>query len=120
MEALLKKGGRRPALDFLVSKNNHEDGKAYIVPGWFSDYPWYIKDKSYLQDLSKYETFDRPEAMANAFREVQSYLRKQAARTVSRETGKVSPWVLSGALEAYNGGSWLRQGDYHYEPKMNI
>lgn len=107
-----------PAFDFLVSKNTHESGKAYIVPGWFSDYPWYIKDKTYLQDHSKYETFDRPEAMAIAFREVQSYLRKQATRSVCRETGKVGPWVLPGALEAHNDGSWLRQGDFHYEPRM--
>lgn len=107
-----------PAFDFLVSKNTHEGGKTYIVPGWFSDYPWYIKDKTHLQDHSKYETFDRPEAMAKAYREVQSYLRKQATRSVCRETGKVGPWVLPGALEARNSGSWLRQGDFHYEPKM--
>jgi hypothetical protein len=107
-----------PAFDFLVSNNVREDNKEYIVPGWFSDYPWYIKDKSYLKDRTKYETFDRPDAMAEAFREVQRYLRKDAKRSVCRETGKVGPWILSGALAAYGDGAWLRQGVYHFEPRM--
>ena len=106
-----------PAFDFLVSNNRREDGKQYIVPGWFSDYPWYITDKSYLNDPSKYKTFDRPEAMAGAFREVQRYLRKNAKRAVCRETGKLGPWILSGALDAYKEGMWLRQGLYRFEPR---
>jgi hypothetical protein len=105
-----------PAFDFLVSNNVREDGKEYIVPGWFSDYPWYIKDKSYLKDRSKYETFDRPEAMVEAFRAVQHYLRKNGRRSVCRETGKAGPWILSGALEAYGNGAWLRQGNYRFGP----
>ena len=107
-----------PAFDFLVSQTSRENGKAYIVPGWFSDYPWFIKDKTYLADSSKYETFDRPQAMAEAFREVQRYLQKNAKRSVCRETAKVGPWVFSGALAAYDDGAWLRQGNYHFEPRM--
>lgn len=103
-----------PTFDFCVAKRYDEGGMSWMVPGFFSDYPWYIVDDSWLQDYSKYRTFDRPEEMAKTYRAVQKYLRRNGVRTREKNTGKTGPWALSGALAQQQRGLWLRQGDYEF------
>jgi len=101
-----------PAFDFCVSAQRSEEGRSWILPGMLSDYPWYIMDKS-----SEYETFDRPAGMATAYRQVQNYLRRNGVRSVCGGTGEAGPFILKGALAAFENGMWLRQGDGHFTPK---
>lgn len=106
-----------PAFDFKTCKCFMADQIPFIVSGWFMDYAWYIVDKEHLKDRSKYRTFDRPELMTQAHRDVRKYLRLNGQKSICRETGRNGPLILAGALEAHKQGMWLRQGDYHYDPK---
>jgi hypothetical protein len=80
---------------------------------------WYVRDTAYLEDRAKYQTFLRPAEMKRAYGMVQNYLRQMGKRTICRETGKAGPWVLPGALNAFRQGTWLRIGDWHFEPKTS-
>ena len=107
-----------PAFDFILARTYSEEGTTWVVPGYFSDYPYYIKDKSFLSDYSKYETFDRPVEMKQAYQDVQKFIRKHACRSVCQETGKPGPWIFPDALKQFKNGVWLRSlGDYHFMPK---
>ena len=68
-----------PAFDLTLS-TQAPDSNA-IFPGSIYDYAWYIKDKSYVDDHSRYETFDRPPAMAAAHKEVRRYFQKAGVRS---------------------------------------
>jgi len=106
-----------PAFDFITCRCSTENGQPFIVIGSFSDYPWYIADAEYLHDHSKYRTFDRPESMTHAHKEVRKYIRRNGRISVCEETDRSGPWILSGALQTYAKGTWLRQGNHHFAPK---
>ena len=98
-----------PAFHFNVSRPRLQDGKLQIVPGSLTTYPWY-----YVQRKDP-TTFDRPAEMARAFDAVRRYLARRAIR--ARRVGvQPPPWILRGALAAFEDGCWLRWGDYHFEP----
>lgn len=97
-----------PAFDFHVARC---EGERVIVPGWFMDYPYYYCRKG--QD----ETFDRPPEFAAAFREVRRYLRRLGSSSVCREKGTAGAWILPGAAALHARGAWLRQGDWHFDPR---
>lgn len=104
-----------PAFDYYVSRFHAEGDVRYVMPGWFSDYPWYYVD----DDPSKCRTFDRPEKMAEAYRAVQKYLRRNGKRSRSPENGNVGPWILNDALAQYRRGLWLRRGEIRFEPRSS-
>ena len=108
-----------PAFDFILSRCDTEGDSSCIIPGWFSDYPWYIVDRSWLDDKSRYETFDRPEEMTDAYRAVQKYLRRNGKRSMDQDSGRTGPWILDDALVEYRRGAWLRQGDARLVPKRS-
>jgi hypothetical protein len=110
-----KYGG--PAFDFKTCWDSVTDSEPFIVGGWFMDYAWYIVDKAHLQDQSKYRTFNRPDSMTQAHKDVRKYLRRNGRKSICRETGRGGPWILAGALEAHAQGTWLRQGDWHFDPR---
>ncbi len=97
-----------PAFDFIVSR---EDSSGCLYPGSFSDYPWYYV----LQNSAI--TFDRPRAMAAAYRGVQQYVRRHGRRSRCMETGRAGPFVLLHTRAAHERGLWLRRGDAHFEPR---
>ena len=101
-----------PAFDLILSRTRQDSGLTWIVPGSFSDYPYY-----YVPDDFHYETFDRPETMKQAYNEVQKYLRRHGCRSTCKEDGKTGPWVLAGAVCESESGVWLRMGNWHFEPK---
>jgi hypothetical protein len=100
-----------PAFDYLVSRVRTTVEGTQIVPGWFSDYPWYYASR---EDR---KTVTRPEAMQEAANGARRYLRRHGKRTVCDDSARPGPWVLSGALAAYHAGAWLRLGDAHYHPR---
>lgn len=110
-----KYGG--PTFDFKTCWCSVADSVPFIVGGWFMDYAWYIVDKKHLQDKSEYQTFNRPDSMTEAHKDVRKYLRRKGQKSICRETGSNGPWILTGALKAHAQGVWLRQGDYHFDPK---
>ncbi len=105
-----------PAFDLILSRT-WTDGRGWIVPGSFADFPYYIEDKAFLTDRSLYRTFDRPDAMTAAHKELRKYLRRNGCRSASRETGHAGPWIIQGALREYEAGIWLREADWHFQPK---
>jgi hypothetical protein len=115
--ALHQHGG--PAFDFIVRRHEKDNGDNHLVCGSFSDFFWYVRDTAYLEDRAKYRTFLRPAEMKRAYGMVQKYLRQMGKRTVCRETGKAGPWVLPEALKAFREGTWLRTGEWHFEPKTS-
>jgi hypothetical protein len=106
-----------PAFDFIPSSEYSEGDVRWIVSGSFSDYSYYIEDKSFIGNHSRYRTFDRPEAMTTTHKEVQKYLRRNGRRSICLETGHTGPWIASGALKEFDNSTWLRIGDWHFEPK---
>jgi len=106
-----------PAFDFILSRTYTEGDLRWIVSGSLSDYSYYIQDEAFFSDHSLYRTFARPEEMTAAHKEVRKYLRKNGYRSICRETGHTGPWIVSGALQEYESGTWLRGGDWHFEPK---
>lgn len=106
-----------PAFDFNAARTYSEGELQWIRAGSFSDYPDYIEDKAFLTDYSLYRTFQRPEKMTAAFKEVQKNLRRNGCRSRCRETGHTGPWIGIDALQQHDAGIWLRGGDWHYEPK---
>lgn len=110
-----KYGG--PAFDFILSRSAIEGNLKWMVSGSFSDYSYYIVDKSYLADHSKYATFDRPEEMKTAYKEVQKYIKRNGIRSICEEDGRAGPWILNGALAEFEYGLWLRAGKWHFIPK---
>jgi hypothetical protein len=109
-----------PAFDFMFSRSLNESALSWILPGWLSDYPYYITDDAFVKDYSLYRTFDRPTEMSGAHNEVRKYLRKNGCRSACREDGHGGPWILPGALKEYEAGTWLRVGDWHFEPKQRL
>ena len=106
-----------PAFDLILARSTSEADSRWILPGSFSDYPYYMRDKSYISDHSRYETFDRPAEMKAAYQEVQKYIRRNGVLSVCEEYGRAGPWILSGALTEFENGTWLRRGDWHFVPK---
>jgi hypothetical protein len=104
-----------PAFDFIPARVFIDGDVRCIVPGSFVDYPYYIEDGSFMSDPSTYRTCDRPEAMTKTHKEVHKYLRRKGCRTICR--ARTGPWTLPGALRQYESGTWLRVGDWHFEPK---
>jgi hypothetical protein len=102
-----------PAFDYQVSKPQ-EDGGLQIVPGWFSDYPWY-----YIRHHDP-ATFERPAQMAAAFQAAKRYLRRNGVRSRLPRVARPGPWLLPGALRAFEQGCWLRQGDWRFEPEGQL
>lgn len=100
-----------PAFDYNVCRVVIKDGENFIIPGWFSDYHYY-----YISP-SDPTTFDRPEGMSSAFKEVRRYMRRNGTRSVCQELGKPGPWILSDALRSHEAGTWLRRGKWHFLPK---
>ncbi len=111
----LQYGG--PAFDLIVSRLWSDGDNRWIVAGSLSDYAYYVVDKAFLADHSLYRTVQRPATMVAAHKEVQKYLRRNGCRSVCREETHTGPWILKGALHAFEAGIWLRGGDWHYEPK---
>ena len=109
-----------PAFDFILSRTFTEADSQWIVPGSFSDYSYYIQDDSFHKDYSLYRSFDRPEEMTAAHNEVRKYVRKNGCRSICRETGLTGPWILSGAIQEFESGTWLRIGKWHFEPKSKV
>ncbi|MHC4201342.1 MAG: hypothetical protein ACYSU0_15235 [Planctomycetota bacterium] len=105
-----------PSFDLILSRIGMDGDARYLIPGSFSDYPYYIRE-FFLTDKSRYETFDRPPEMAKAYRDVQKYLRRTGCRSVCRETGRTGPWIIGDALREFQRGCWLRIGDWHCVPK---
>jgi len=108
-----------PAFDFIVRRHIKDEHTDHLVFGSFSHFPWYICDTAYLKDHSEYRTFPRPPEMKDAWAAVQKYLRSNGTRTICRETQKAGPWALPGALDAFNHGTWLRMGDWHFDPRAS-
>ena len=100
-----------PALHFVTSCWRRVDEIGCIFPGSLFDYPWY-----YFRRGSS-ETFERPDTIKGASSVVQKYLRRNGSRSVCAETTKVGPWILRDAVAAHRGGTWLRQGNWHFKPK---
>ena len=98
-----------PAFDFIVSREDRRSG--FCIPGSFSDYPWYYVRRG------DPETFERPAAMASAYRAVQVYVRRRGRRSRCVETGRTGPFILPHARAAHEKGLWLRLGDAHFEPR---
>ena len=96
-----------PAFHLIVSRQ--AGSPDCIYPGSFSDYPWYYVRRGQPQ------TFDRPEEMATVYREVQRYLRRHGKRSRRRGKDCPGPFILPDALACYQQGSWLRQGNWHFE-----
>ena len=103
-----------PAFDYAVSEPRQQDGNLQIVPGWFSVYPWY-----YIRRHDP-TTFERPAAMTAAFQRVKRYLRRNGVRSRTAGISIPGPWVLPGAVRAFEQGCWLRQGDSRFEPESHI
>jgi hypothetical protein len=112
-----KYGG--PAFDFKTCWCSTADNVPFIIVGWFMDYAWYMVDNEHLRDRSKYRTFDRPDSMTHAHKDVRKFLRRNGRKSICRETGSCGPWILAGALEAHAQGTWLRQGDWHFDPRAS-
>jgi hypothetical protein len=93
-------------------KNAHD-----LVPGWFSDYSWYIVDNAWRSDDALYQTFDRPIEMAAAYRAVQKYMKRNGCRSRDGDSGKLGPWVLGDAETQWVEGVWLRQGNHRFVPQ---
>ncbi|WP_425616755.1 hypothetical protein NA78x_000410 [Anatilimnocola sp. NA78] len=106
-----------PAFDFILSRSWADADRRWIVAGSFGDYPYYIEDQEFLTDHSLYRTFQRPDTMAEAHKEVRTYLRRNGCRSVCREDGHSGPWIMRAALRDYEAGMWLRGGDWHFDPK---
>ena len=106
-----------PAFDFILSRTRSEGNLKWIISGSFADYPYYIRDKSFISDHSLYETFDRPAEMKTAYQEVQKFIRRNGVRSMCKEDSRAGAWILSGALADFENGTWLRVGDWHFEPK---
>ena len=100
-----------PAFDYKVSKARNEDGSLQIVPGWFSDYPWY-----YIRHNDT-TTFARPAQMAAAFQTVKRFLRRNGVRSRVKRVATPGPWVMPRQLRDFEQGCWLRQGDWRFEPE---
>ena len=103
---------------FVPRVPSHSDkGLDYIIPGSFSDYPWYIVDKSYHDDFERYRTFDRPEEMASAYREVQKYLRRNGRWSYNHTWEQPGPWILQDAMRMHKSGVRLGVGDAQCVPR---
>jgi hypothetical protein len=100
-----------PAFDFIVRKPHADDSPPWLVASSLADYPWY-----YVRAGAP-DTMPRPEPMAQAFADVKRLLSKQGVRSMARETRKLGPWILQGALQGQRDGLWLRIGDWHYIPR---
>jgi hypothetical protein len=105
----LRMGG--PAFDWTLSRTVESEKTKWIVPGSFSDYPWYLRDESLR------ETFKRPDEMKIGFLEISRYIRKGGNKSICSEKGFLGPWISPKALEEFRNGVWLRTGDFHFEPK---
>jgi hypothetical protein len=101
-----------PAFDLIPARAYSKDGERWIVPGSFSHFPNYVKGGG-----RPAESFRRPEAMAELFKEAQKYFRQHGCRSASRETGETGPWVMPGALSAFGSGTWLRIAKHHFDPR---
>ncbi len=106
-----------PAFDFILARSVSEKDLKWMVSGSFADYHYYIRDKSYINDQSRYETFDRPEEMKTAYKEVQKYIKRNGVRSICEEDERSGPWILNGALAEFENGLWLRAGKWHFIPK---
>jgi hypothetical protein len=97
-----------PAFDFNASPIFTEQQfieKLYLC--WFTDYPWYIQDSTYINDHSKYRTFNRPKAMTDAHKNVRTYLKINGQKSKLRNTKTPGPWVLKEAIKIHKQGRLL-------------
>jgi hypothetical protein len=100
-----------PAFDWIFARTFVHEEQNWIVPGMFSDYPWYMTNEG-VED-----TFTRPAAMKNAYKAITRFIRKGSCQSVCREHGFLGPWISAHALKAFHNGTWLRTGELHFEPK---
>lgn len=97
-----------PAFDFTATPTVNErlcTQKLYVCS--FTDYPWYIQDSTYIEDHSKYRTFDRPKAMTDAHKSVRIYLKKNGEKSKLKNTQIAGPWILKEAIKIHKRSKCL-------------
>lgn len=95
-----------PSLDYIANRDDL-GGRSYLIPSSVATFPTYY--------LSTGEQ-KCPAELKDCFAAIRRLVLRSGKRSVAQEVGKLGPFILPGALAAYQSGLWLRVGEWHHAP----
>lgn len=104
-----------PSFHFIPSFSFPRTINKKLIIGMISDYSYYISG-SFLKDtINGYRTFERPELMKNAFREIRKYVNKNSEKVIYKGKSTKTARLMTNAQKLVSAGYELYEGEIEFK-----